>query len=38
MARIRRAGGIAPGLPQFNVLSFVFVGIYWNNHHHLACM
>src|SRR5262245_59952770 len=28
---------ITPLLPRFGnyVLSFVFVGIYWNNHHHL---
>jgi uncharacterized membrane protein len=30
-------GALAPKVPQFlsYVLSFVFVGIYWNNHHHL---
>src|SRR5262249_695539 len=29
--------GLAPIIPAFlsYVLSFVFVGIYWNNHHHL---
>src|SRR5690242_15874408 len=28
---------LAPILPKFlsYVLSFVFIGIYWNNHHHL---
>src|SRR5262245_58726960 len=31
------AAALAPVLPIFltYVLSFVFVGIYWNNHHHL---
>ncbi|MGH7727504.1 MAG: TMEM175 family protein [Vulcanimicrobiaceae bacterium] len=30
-------GSLAPFLPTFlvYVLSFVYVGIYWNNHHHL---
>jgi uncharacterized membrane protein len=30
-------GALAPIIPAFlsYVLSFVFVGIYWNNHHHL---
>ena len=30
-------GTLAPLLPVFMsyVLSFVYVGIYWNNHHHL---
>jgi uncharacterized membrane protein len=32
---------LAPVLPRFlsYVLSFIYVGIYWNNHHHLlhAC-
>jgi uncharacterized membrane protein len=30
-------GALAPLLPVFTsyVLSFVYVGIYWNNHHHL---
>ena len=27
-------GGLVPGLLVY-VLSFMFVGIYWNNHHHL---
>src|SRR2546428_4085197 len=31
------AAALAPMLPVFltYVLSFVFIGIYWNNHHHL---
>jgi uncharacterized membrane protein len=31
------AAGLAPLLPVFlsYVLSFVYVGIYWNNHHHM---
>src|SRR5574341_1272924 len=31
------AGALAPLIPVFltYVLSFVYVGIYWNNHHHL---
>jgi uncharacterized membrane protein len=37
-----RLGTLAPLVPVFMsyVLSFVYVGIYWNNHHHLlhACM
>ena len=30
-------GALAPLIPVFSsyVLSFVFVGIYWNNHHHM---
>jgi uncharacterized membrane protein len=30
-------GSLAPRMPVFlsYVLSFVFIGIYWNNHHHL---
>ena len=32
-----RLGDLAPILPVFlsYVLSFIYVGIYWNNHHHL---
>ena len=32
-----QAGALAPLLPVFlsYVLSFIFIGIYWNNHHHL---
>ena len=32
-----RLGALRPALPVFlsYVLSFVYVGIYWNNHHHL---
>ena len=32
--RPRRAAPAAAGLLSY-VLSFVYVGIYWNNHHHL---
>ena len=33
----RHAGALLPLLPVFlsYVLSFVYVGIYWNNHHHM---
>jgi len=35
--RAERLGDLRPLVPVFSsyVLSFVFLGIYWNNHHHL---
>ncbi|EKF9994072.1 DUF1211 domain-containing protein [Vibrio cholerae] len=30
-------GSLLPLLPEFlaHILTFIYVGIYWNNHHHL---
>ena len=35
--KVPEGGSLAPMLPDFlsYVMSFVYVGIYWNNHHHL---